>query len=218
MIPYAVQRQEDVPGHIDWLHPSEQRHLDSLRFQKRRNDWLLGRWTAKKLLKEVWFPENVMQDIAILPGENRAPQVFLHGLGVDKKISISHSHGIGFCVTAPQGQIVGCDLEKLEQRSDHFYSDYFTSQESENYAKYRQLLSKAAYYSLLWSAKEAVMKALRTGLSLHPLKLEISAMDFGEAQWNLIRIESTDNLSSFTGHWQIEKDMVYVIVEDQIQS
>jgi hypothetical protein len=38
-----------VPAENDWLSAIEGVCLNSMRFAKRRNDWRLGRWTAKLL-------------------------------------------------------------------------------------------------------------------------------------------------------------------------
>ncbi len=47
---FLTQSQTDLPNHLGWLSPREKRVVDGLRFPKRRNDWLLGRWTVKAAL------------------------------------------------------------------------------------------------------------------------------------------------------------------------
>jgi len=41
------QTQADIPAGNDWLSVSECVCLNGLHFAKRRDDWRLGRWTAK---------------------------------------------------------------------------------------------------------------------------------------------------------------------------
>jgi 4'-phosphopantetheinyl transferase len=44
------QTQADVPAGDEWLCAREAACLARLRFAKRRADWRLGRWTAKRAL------------------------------------------------------------------------------------------------------------------------------------------------------------------------
>ena len=46
---YLLQRDTDVPGTLDWLSPAEQEVRSRFTRPKRRADWTLGRWTAKRL-------------------------------------------------------------------------------------------------------------------------------------------------------------------------
>ena len=121
MIDFAVNDQREVPGSLDWLHPSERQLCDAFKFKKRKNDWLLGRWTAKNLVQKNWFKQYDLSEIAILPGENRAPFLYLGEQTTFQQISISHSQGIALCATNDSGSYLGCDLERIEKRSKHFY-------------------------------------------------------------------------------------------------
>jgi len=47
---WLEQTEADVPPENDWLGASEVARLNSMRFAKRRTDWRLGRWTAKRAL------------------------------------------------------------------------------------------------------------------------------------------------------------------------
>lgn len=45
---YWLERSAaDLPAQNDWLSASDRTRLDGMRFAKRRDDWRLGRWTAK---------------------------------------------------------------------------------------------------------------------------------------------------------------------------
>ena len=67
--------------------------------------------------------------VELRPAPSGAPQVFLHGKPAPVVLSLSHSGGTGFCVVAPPGAEVGCDLERVEPRSPAFLADYFTDEE-----------------------------------------------------------------------------------------
>ena len=45
---WLEQTEADLPAHDDWLSADEAVLLSHLRFAKRRADWRLGRWTAKR--------------------------------------------------------------------------------------------------------------------------------------------------------------------------
>lgn len=45
---WLEQTEADVPAENDWLNASEAVRLSGMRFAKRRADWRLGRWTAKR--------------------------------------------------------------------------------------------------------------------------------------------------------------------------
>jgi 4'-phosphopantetheinyl transferase len=117
---------------------------------KRRHDWLLGRWTAKRLLHNLLgkMPE-------ILSGADGAPFAprYPHW-----NLSISHSGDYAFCAATWNARI-GVDIEHIEPHSDVFIGDYFTPDE-------RTLVRNAPFFvpTLVWSAKEAALKTLHLGL------------------------------------------------------
>ena len=45
---WLEQTEANVPEDNTWLSPREVAFADRLRFAKRRADWRLGRWTAKR--------------------------------------------------------------------------------------------------------------------------------------------------------------------------
>jgi 4'-phosphopantetheinyl transferase len=80
-------------------------------------------------------------------------------------ISLSHRSGIAVCAVAAAPNRLGCDLELIEPHSAAFLADYFTPEEQawvkgSSYDDWPQRLT------LLWSAKESVLKALGLGLRL----------------------------------------------------
>jgi 4'-phosphopantetheinyl transferase len=162
------QNMASVPQGDAWLSVHELKHLLSLRFPKRRADWLLGRWTAKNAvafcLNLSAGPES-LRDIEIRPASSGAPEVFISDEPADVTISISHREGVAACALARQGVLLGCDLEIIEPHGDAFAADYFSAHE-------QALLSAAPkeahnpLVALLWSAKESALKALREGLRL----------------------------------------------------
>ncbi len=84
-------------------------------------------------------------------------------------LSISHSHGVALCAVVVNRKectyVVGADLEYIEARDESFVRDYFTPAEM---ALVRQASPRQHEHTVtaIWSAKEAALKALRTGLRM----------------------------------------------------
>ena len=146
--------------------------LAPLRFPKRRGDWLLGRWVAKRALVLSGAAGNE-SDVAILASASGAPEAFVLGCPAGVALSLTHSHGVAVAALGPAGVRLGVDLEAVEERTAAFLDDWFT--EAERAFVMEAGAGEAALAAtLVWSAKESVMKALREGLRI-PLKaVEIS--------------------------------------------
>ena len=200
MIHWIVQAAADQPSIERGEAPSgllshgEAGRLAELSVDKRRRDWLLGRWTAKELVRSVLESRFALSatpaEIEIGNDADGAPFVrcLAPRLGLvdaDQRLpwslSISHSHGVavsalvigeehqdgdvGTSIDSPAGAAVGADIEFCEPRAPSFARDFFTEPEV---ALVEQSRAGERDYAItaIWSAKEAVLKALRTGLRL----------------------------------------------------
>lgn len=173
---WLEQSEADLPAGDDWLSAGEVDRLTTMRVPKRRADWRLGRWTAKRALSAYLnLPghHQALTDIEIRPAASGAPEAFIANRPASAAISLSHCNGNALCAVAPFGTALGCDLELVEPRSDAFIADYFTAEEQELVAQ-----SPAAGGSylptLLWSAKESALKALQEGLRLDTRSVAVS--------------------------------------------
>jgi 4'-phosphopantetheinyl transferase len=204
------QTQSDLPGDQYWLHPDELRFLETLHFEKRRNDWLLGRWTAKQALREFLAAQNLEVDpsaIAIHKADSGAPVVQGEGLPACS-LSISHRAGHALAVVAPGEAAIGCDLELIEWRSEAFISDYFSEKE-----RAWIVSNPPLYANLFWSVKEAVMKATGEGMSLHPGKIEVDLpWPDPRKEWNRVFAEVAGR-GRLEGRWKMEDNLIWVVME-----
>ena len=188
------------------LSPSEFEKFSKFRFPKRQNEWLLGRWAAKSLVHSIPVYQHYSLDqIEICNTPEGAPYIQLPGevILVDC-LSISHSHRFSLCALAPGPDLrVGADLEKIESRTETFILDYFTPSE-------RQLVdiysaeARALVATLIWSAKESMLKALGVGLHWDTRQVEIREIGElipGEAShggWQKIQV---GDLQQVNRHW-----------------
>jgi 4'-phosphopantetheinyl transferase len=214
---WLEQREKDVPSDNNWLSSVEIECLDKLQFAKRRADWRLGRWTAKRgIVACLNWPRHprVLARIQIVASPSGAPEAVLPHLATPVTISLSHREGIAVCAIASAGVKLGCDLEVIEHRDPAFVADYFTPLE-------QSLISRAtpaeqpALVTLLWSAKESVLKALREGLRLDTRSVIVTpgvgAPD--EWGWSPLHACHTDG-QGFHGWWRTNERMIHTVLAD----
>jgi len=175
---YFLERETEVPENDDWLSPAEMARLSTMRCPKRRADWRLGRWTAKRALATYFdWPDGIgdVRAIEILGLPNGAPRIVHHSEDLNIAISLSHRAGWGLCALAPGGRAIGCDLEVIEPRSRSFVEDYFTGQEQAFLDKWSS--DRDVLVSLMWSAKESVLKTIQTGLTVDTRDVLVTVCD-----------------------------------------
>jgi 4'-phosphopantetheinyl transferase len=161
-----------VPRGDAWLTEAEREVLARLRVPKRRGDWLLGRWTGKRALV-LSGAAGTEKDVAILASASGAPEAFVLGRPAGASLSLTHSHGLAVAALGPAGSRLGVDLEAIEERSAGFLGDWFTEAE-QSFVAGAEAGETALAATLVWSAKESVMKALREGLRIPPRAVEVS--------------------------------------------
>ncbi len=224
MIHWLLQSLDDCPEIAGAQAPAgllceqERRRLSTLKIEKRRRDWLLGRWTAKHLVQgylsatEGKVPE--LDAIRIANQEDGSPYCEL--VAPDKSaqrlplsLSISHSHGHAFCALCHESEqaavtwSLGCDIEWIEHREQSFVNDFFTAQEA------REVMGTPADHrdcrvTAIWSAKEAVLKSLRTGLRIDTRRLDcrFGPTDLAPTGWTPLTVLVDSTLAAeFPGSW-----------------
>jgi 4'-phosphopantetheinyl transferase len=214
---WLEQTEADVPPQNAWLSANERIQLNGMRFAKRRADWRLGRWTAKRGLADYLnLPAHpqVLARIELRPAASGAPEVFCGDKAAAVTVSLSHRAGISMCALAPSGVDLGCDLELIEARSDAFMSDYFTAEEQALVAR-APAADWARLLTLLWSAKESALKALHAGLRLDTRSVIVSFDDalFDCNGWSPLQVRCAHD-RIFHGWWQQTDHIVRTLVSD----
>lgn len=204
---WLEQTEAEVPAQDDWLSAGEALRLNGMRVLKRRRDWRLGRWTAKRAvaayLDLTELPQTLAQ-IEIRTAPLGAPEGFFANRPANLTISLSHRAGVGMCAVAMPGAALGCDLEIIEPRSQNFVADYFTAEE-------QSLIERAPdgdrsrLVTLLWSAKESALKALRVGLRLDTRTFSVSLADVRQSNelhaWHRLSVRCPQE-ETLHGWWQ----------------
>ena len=196
---------EEVPEDSAWLGPAEQEQLARLRVPKRRRDFLVGRLAAKRALAlhEGEHEEEALRRFEVRPTEGGAPRAFRDGLPYPVALSLSHSDGWAAALVNPEPGPVGCDLERVETRSASFLGDYFTRDE-QSFVSAGGAPERALRATLVWSAKESVMKALGEGLRLPPTSVEVSPSMGSESDggWRRFAVSAPPLASRLRGFWR----------------
>jgi 4'-phosphopantetheinyl transferase len=213
---WLEQTEADVPATNDWFSSRESVTLIGMRFAKRRTDWRLGRWTAKcavaSFLNLPADPE-ALAKIEIRAASSGAPEVFSANEPATVTVSISHRSGASICAIALSGVDLGCDQEVVEPRSQAFVADYFTKDEQTLVAQVCEA-DRSGLVTLLWSAKESALKALREGLRLDTRSVAVSLVDrdFALGGWSPLRVCADGR--RFQGWWQQAHGVVRTFVAD----
>jgi 4'-phosphopantetheinyl transferase len=214
---WLEQTEFDVATDDEWLSPAEVLRQRELRFAKRRADWRLGRWTAKRALRFCLDTSDSLPGLAeieIRAAPSGAPQVIVQDRLSEARISLSHSSGRAVCAVALSAVALGCDLEKVEPRSDIFVGDYFTPDEQELVAR-SPASTRSRLVTLLWSGKESALKALQEGLRLDTRFVTVDARDrmSGLDAWNPLHVRCAEG-NKFCGWWQCPDEFVRTVVSD----
>ena len=156
------------------LHPAELERFKGMKIPKRREEWLHGRLTAKRLLTapgQLFF-NTPFNHIHIENHIEGAPFIAAPAFP-GCNLSISHRDTLATVVYAQEPDIhIGVDLEKIESRAWAFVEDFFTPEEYV-YARSLPENEKNLWVTLAWSAKEAILKVWQKGLRLDTRSVEI---------------------------------------------
>ena len=200
---YLLQTAVDLAcADGEWLTQREREVAAGFRFDKPREDWRLGRLTAKRALSRVIGTDpQALDRFEILAADDGAPEPSLDGEPADAAISLSHSHATGLCVVSTQADAVGCDIECIETRRAVFVDTFFTSAEL---ARWEQAPRDEQDFlaTLIWSAKESALKVLRTGLRLdtRDIEVDVPEADAGPG-WHRFSARYEEGGRSWTGWW-----------------
>jgi len=173
------QSAGDMPASDAWLSEDELSCLNRLRIPKRKEEWRLGRWTAKRSVAGCFgLPCHpaALAKIEVVPGCSGAPIIFFDRQPASVTISLSHRAGRAVCAVAAAQMRIGCDVELIEEHSAAFLSDYFTEDEQGIIEKLPRH-KRAFTATLLWSSKESALKALHMGLRMDTRHLNVSLME-----------------------------------------
>ena len=152
--------------------------------------------------------------IEVLAAPDGAPEPWLDGDRLPIALSITHRGDRAACaalraISSRITEPLGCDLERVEPRTDRFVCDFFDADEAARVfaagSGDRDVLT-----ALIWSAKEAALKALRTGLRRDTRSVSV-ALGEREAMWRRFAVIDRTDGRVFEGRWARLGDLVCTI-------
>lgn len=165
----------DYEGLIPHLHPQERDYFETLKFEKRIKRYLMGRYVAKQAVSAL-TGEKDLSNILIQSGIFTQPIVVSNQQNI--QVSITHSDNFAAALAFPEVHPMGIDLEKINLNQNEVLESQMTEAEKERIRFLSFSYSYETLLTLLWTAKEALSKALKTGLMTPFQVFEISKIEF----------------------------------------
>ncbi len=194
MIRWLARSLDDVPADDAWMSPSERATLAGMHVQKRRADYRLGRFTAHAALEAF----TGRSGWSVRARDDGSPEAE----GAEVALSISHSAGRAVAAVGPAHVALGCDLEHVEPRSEALVLEFFDDEER---ARLPADETRDRFVTLLWSAKESALKAMRVGLRADPRAVHV---DWDDG----LRVRIDGRV--FRGEYRVDGGWVMTVVAD----
>jgi 4'-phosphopantetheinyl transferase len=205
---WLTQCSADVPAGDGWLGPRERAALAGLHVEKRREDWRLGRWTAKAAVARHLGVTAAR--VEILAAADGAPEAWLDGTAAPVSVSLSHRAGRAVAAVDAAPAVVGCDLELVEPRSPAFVREWLTPREQALIAQ-QEGHERDRLANLFWSAREAAAKVRRQGLRLDVRRAEVALGAAGDGEWRPFSVRWGDDAPATAGWVRADSGWVLTI-------
>ena len=148
-----------INDYLTYLTSQELEHGRKYRFEISKNRFYLGRIATKLLIKK--YSDRPVEKIIILKDENNKP--FLKSFTNHNSLHFNLSHAEDAIIIAVSNNEVGVDIEQNRQfKYEILMNDVFTKKEI-SFIKKNHNPNQAFF--LLWTRKEAFLKATGIGLT-----------------------------------------------------
>lgn len=158
--------QDELTSHrlVSFLSPDEKKLFAKFTYPKRKREWLGGRLAAKSAvlqLLQINTTMEILAELSILPTETGAPRLIAPHLAEDKLPALSISHSDRFAVAmAVMKETCGIDIQKISEKTERVADRFSAEKELLLLRSHTPWLNEQERLTLLWSAKEALKKAL----------------------------------------------------------
>lgn len=176
----VLLRQDEIAAACSpeiWLHPQELRTLQSYKLPKRRREFLGGRICAKFALGRH-RPELILppQQIEIVSAPSGQPLLSLPPAAIPDHLHLSISHGGELVGAVVANSRCGLDLQPIRNNLARVREKYCLPEEQRLLERSLPGLNDESQLVLLWTAKEAVKKALSYRRMYGFLELELTVL------------------------------------------
>lgn len=146
-----------------FLSESEEERFRTFQFAAKKQSFLLGRLAAKTALGAL-LPEPDLRRIEIHSGVYGQPLVS-HPRAGSLEVTVSHSHGLAVALAFPAEYPMGIDLETISAVSAGTIIGELEASVPEQAWLATAGVDDATACCVLWTAREALGKALKIGLN-----------------------------------------------------
>lgn len=150
------------------LHPGEMAYFNTLKYERRQKSYLMGRYACKKVLIS-YFNEPNLAAIEIVQGIFGQPAVRYLTREMPG-ISLSHDNSFAVAIAFPDTHPMAIDIETADEGKVEVIKSQLTDAEAE-FAK-SGILPEYLLCTLFWTAKEALSKLIKCGLTIRFTFLE----------------------------------------------
>lgn len=158
------------------LHKAELPYFASLKFLKRKKDYLTGCYIAKSIIAK-YLNEKNLSSIQISSGIFRHPFIRYQGWEIPG-VSVSHSDEYSGAIVFPQWHPMGFDIEKVSEMKTDIIKKQLTEAELDLIKQSNR--DDVNIYCQIWAIKEALSKSLKCGLTTPFSILEIDKAEFSD--------------------------------------
>ncbi len=145
----------NLPAAEEFLSSRELKAYGDFKVEKRKREWLGGRYALKKLASGFFIFD--IKQIEVRNKPSGQPVLGVPG-GSNLPVSITHCGDFAAAAIATSGLGIGVDMEAIEPRSRAWAEQSFAPEEISSWAP--------IFLTELWAKKEAVLKFMGVGLSL----------------------------------------------------
>jgi phosphopantetheinyl transferase len=164
----------------DHLSPAEIAQRESMQFAPKRTAFSNGRLAAKRAIAALLEVEDLRR-IEIANGVHGAPYIRIPACGLG--VSLSHSGDAAVAIAFPRGAPIGIDLESVGHADALAVLPALQCSPAEQAWRQETGLADDAACALLWSAREALGKALGTGIASPPGVLALGSLAAIDGGW-----------------------------------
>lgn len=206
-VPAVVARA--TPNDIDvnpgvFLHSRECAEYANYPFERRQRTYLLGRVAGKRAAGDMLGTDDY-SNLEIRRGAFTQP-VLVHNSEPPTAVSIAHVDDMAVALAFPQLHPMGIDIETIDDEREAALRSQMTPAEIK---RVQSAISGVAGLSLLWSMKEALSKALRTGLTVPFSLLEVTDIEPNELNGYTARFT---NFGQYRAHAWLTSQVTVAIV------
>jgi 4'-phosphopantetheinyl transferase len=143
-----------------------------------------------------------------------APEAFAADVRLPLTISISHSAGRALAAVRAAEEPLGADVERIEPRDPLLVEDFFSPADAAAVAL-EPPRDRDRMITILWTGKEAALKALRRGLRDDSRGVRVTLLDAKAAAWQ--RFEVATAGAALAGWWCIDRGFALAIAGTNLE-